>query len=53
MSQEEKTEQGMKAGGDANTKGVEDAPGVDQPTREDEEETGERAGGDANTKGIS
>jgi hypothetical protein len=53
MSQEQKKEQGTKAGGDAHTKGVEDAPGDDQPTREEEEKTRERAGGDAHTKGIS
>lgn len=53
MSQEQNT----RAGGDANTKGIDDEPsgdkvGGDPQTKGDREESSERAGGDANTKGI-
>lgn len=51
-------EQDTRAGGDANTKGIDDEPsdirtGNDPKTKDDGEDSGERAGGDANTKGIS
>lgn len=53
MSQEQDT----RAGGDANTKGVDDEPSGaracgDPQAKGDPEESSERAGGDANTKGI-
>lgn len=51
------TEEDTRAGGNANTKGIEDETagaqtGGDSQTKGDKEEPDQRAGGDANTKGI-